>query len=54
VQDINPSPYADSSPQELMVVGDHLFFSADDGVNGRELWLLTEQTESVYLPMIIR
>ncbi len=27
-----------SEPRELCVVGDSLFFSADDGVHGRELW----------------
>ena len=27
-----------SDPQELTNVGNVLFFSADDGVNGRELW----------------
>ncbi|WP_167547181.1 ELWxxDGT repeat protein [Stieleria maiorica] len=28
----------DSSPEDLTVVGNELFFTADNGVNGRELW----------------
>ena len=52
VQDINPTASADI--YDMMVVNGRLFFGADDGSNGYELWLLTEQTESVYLPMIIR
>jgi len=52
VQDINPTTSADI--YDMMVVNGRLFFGADDGSNGNELWLLTEQTESVYLPMIIR
>jgi ELWxxDGT repeat protein len=28
-----------SDPRNLSVVGDQLFFTADDGVNGRELWV---------------
>src|SRR5262245_1567194 len=42
VKDIRPgSSYgspASSSPDELTVVGDQLFFSANDGTNGEELW----------------
>src|SRR5262245_20285828 len=43
VKDIRPgnSPYGypfGSNPRELTAVGDRLFFSADDGVTGRELW----------------
>src|SRR5262245_57599686 len=43
VKDIRPgsSPYGfpfSSHPRDLTAVGDALFFSADDGVNGRELW----------------
>src|SRR5262245_9309086 len=43
VKDIRPgnSPYGypfGSNPRELTDVGDRLFFSADDGVTGRELW----------------
>jgi ELWxxDGT repeat protein len=35
--DINPGP-AGSDPADLVNVNGRLFFSADDGVNGRELW----------------
>jgi hypothetical protein len=37
VQDINPGP-GSSSPQRLSKVNGRLFFSADDGTNGAELW----------------
>src|SRR5262249_43720795 len=40
VQDIFPGP-AGSLPRELGNVGGRLFFSADDGVHGRELWMAT-------------
>ncbi len=46
VADIVPGTFTDyygtypnaSSPQDLTAVGNTLFFTADDGVNGRELW----------------
>jgi ELWxxDGT repeat protein len=37
VRDINPGS-ANSFPEQLTVVGDTLFFVADDGISGRELW----------------
>ncbi|MFN7941292.1 MAG: hypothetical protein U0X73_06810 [Thermoanaerobaculia bacterium] len=37
--DLNPGP-ASSSPGDFFVAGDRVFFSADDGVHGRELWTL--------------
>ena len=37
LRDINPFA-ASSSPGELTNVSGTLFFAADDGVNGRELW----------------
>lgn len=41
VKNINPDSDGEvnsSSPQELTVVGSTLFFTADDGVHGRQLW----------------
>jgi len=40
VRDINtrPDPYRESSPTSLVAVGDALYFVADDGVKGRQLW----------------
>lgn len=37
VKDINPGT-ADSAPAQLTAVNNLLYFSADDGSNGRELW----------------
>jgi ELWxxDGT repeat protein len=37
VADIHPGP-GDSHPAELTPVGRALYFSADDGTRGRELW----------------
>ncbi|NTU84735.1 MAG: hypothetical protein HGA45_36125 [Chloroflexales bacterium] len=39
LQDINPGP-ASSLPSQFTRVGDQLFFSADDGQHGEELWAL--------------
>lgn len=38
VADINPAPAVGSTPLYLTAVGDTLFFVADDGVIGDELW----------------
>ena len=38
VKDIRPGP-AGSHPKQLTLVGKLLFFTADDGKNGRELWV---------------
>ena len=38
VKDINPG-WMGSSPTSMTKVGDRLFFSADDGVHGREPWI---------------
>lgn len=38
LQLVHEFPDASSRPLELTVVADTLFFTADDGVNGRELW----------------
>jgi len=39
VEDIGPYP-TESRPEFLTVVGGTLFFTAADGVHGRELWAL--------------
>ena len=44
VKDIHPGEY-DSSPTSLTGVGGTLFFAADDGVHGPELWT-TDGTEA--------
>src|SRR5205823_2728100 len=36
VLDINPTPLA--SPSGLVAIGSTTYFSADDGIHGRELW----------------
>jgi len=38
VKDINPTPAAGSSPGAFIALNNALYFSADDGVTGRELW----------------
>ncbi|HET6546011.1 MAG TPA: hypothetical protein VFG55_04610 [Rhodanobacteraceae bacterium] len=37
--DIAPGPES-SSPEQITIVGDFIYFTADDGVHGRELWAL--------------
>ncbi|RYD45895.1 MAG: hypothetical protein EOP83_30535, partial [Verrucomicrobiaceae bacterium] len=37
VKDILPGPDS-SSPREMIAVGNHIYFTADDGVHGPELW----------------
>src|SRR5206468_1014132 len=37
-KDINPNPGSGSSPSNLIVFGSTLYFSANDGSNGAELW----------------
>jgi ELWxxDGT repeat protein len=38
VKDIRPGSYTSSDPENLTAVGNTLFFTADNGVNGEELW----------------
>ena len=38
MHDINTAPGASSSPADLTSSNGALYFSADDGVSGRELW----------------
>ena len=42
-----------SSPRDLTVVGDELFFTADDGENGRELFKLTFENLTEEMPILI-
>ena len=51
VHDISPGK-ADSSPAQLTPVGDKLFFTADNGQDGIELWALFEAISEIYLPII--
>jgi ELWxxDGT repeat protein len=57
VTEINPTPdpgngdtfLMDSNPRDFAVLGDRLYFAADDGVHGRELWSYDGQTASLFL-----
>jgi ELWxxDGT repeat protein len=53
VKDILPGSEG-SDPRHLTAVNDTLFFSADGGVTGRELWALPVQNEHFYLPLLYR
>jgi Ca2+-binding RTX toxin-like protein len=46
VSDIRPGS-KDSIPGNLKVVGSTLYFTADDGVNGRELWAVSTPTLAI-------
>jgi ELWxxDGT repeat protein len=37
--DLNDGPYAGISPANLTAVGNRLFFTANDGIHGNELWM---------------
>ena len=47
VRDINPG--GESGPEYLTALGKTLYFSADDGVHGRELWASDGTREGTYL-----
>ena len=47
VEDLNPSVYAGSDPQELTEVNGVVYFSADNGLTGRETYTLGEQAPVV-------
>ena len=50
VKDINSGVAgASSSPADLTVSGNQLFFTADDGINGRELWVSDGSVDSAQL-----
>ena len=38
VLDINSTIAVGSSPQDLLTIGNTTYFTADDGIHGRELW----------------
>ena len=38
VKDLNPSSSLDSAPREFVRVGNAVYFTADDGIQGREVW----------------
>lgn len=38
IKDIDPTPYQSSIPRSLVDLGGVVYFNADDGTNGRELW----------------
>jgi ELWxxDGT repeat protein len=48
VADINPG--GDSDPRFLTLLGDHVYFSADDGTNGRRLWAADANGASLVSP----
>lgn len=48
VKDIKPGPLG-SSPSFLSSVGGRLFFNADDGVHGQELWISDGTEQGTYL-----
>lgn len=39
LRDIDPRPGVSSSPENVVKSGERIFFKANDGVNGRELWV---------------
>jgi ELWxxDGT repeat protein len=47
---INEQPGQGSHPQSLTDVDGRLFFTADDGANGRRLWMLTLQGTALPVP----
>jgi len=49
VRDINESRNLDSCPRGLTALGDRLFFEADDGIHGRELWVTDGTPEGTSL-----
>ncbi len=53
VADINPGPAA-SNPHSLAVLQDKLYFSADDGSHGNELWIYDIPIKRLFMPVIKR
>jgi ELWxxDGT repeat protein len=38
IKDINPQPFYGSNPRNFLLFNDALYFSANDGIHGEELW----------------
>lgn len=53
LKDINPDA-ASSSPKELYVAGDLMYFSAYDNIHGRELWVTDGTQENTHMVKDIR
>lgn len=53
VSDICPGSCS-ADPFYLYPQGNRVFFSADDGMHGRELWAYQPPLQAVYLPVILR
>jgi ELWxxDGT repeat protein len=51
IKDISPGagPSASSNPRRLTVVGSRIFFAADDGTSGSELWMTDGTTAGTQL-----
>lgn len=57
VQDIAPGP-ASSQPQNIIITDDKIYFTANDGQTGHELWVIDNErisvANTVFLPLIVR
>ena len=48
--DLSPFSTQASSPADFTVAGGHVFFTADDGTSGRELWTMENRPPTVQVP----
>jgi hypothetical protein len=54
VEDINPGAAdGDVGDEDVMALGDTLYFYADDGMHGGELWALPLVLKT-YLPLVLQ